>query len=252
MDDNTDKLIRGSFIFSGIPLEAKVALCKGMQVVHVNQGKHLFEEGMTAKRFYIVKSGEVSLYRYSPEGEEKVFQLLKEGDNIAEAVMFMKPSVYPLSAKAKVDSVVLSFSREVLLSFCANNSDFAFLLLGAMAAKLSQAVNRVDQLTLKGANQRLVSYLLELHQHQGADWLNLPVAHSVLAGQLNIAPETLSRLFKKLKQEEVISGKGNVVVLLDIDKMCALVNLPKPFNSQGSTCAGESWGGCCNLNGRWL
>jgi len=251
MDKITDQLIHDSFIFSAIRLEDKVALSRGAQVVHLAQGKHLFESGFKAQRFYIIRSGAVSLYRYSPEGDEKVFQVLGEGDSIAEAVMFMEPSVYPVSAKANVDSTVLSFSRDVLLSFCSKNSDFSFQLLGAMATKLSQAVNRVDQLTLKGANQRLVSYLLELHQQQGSEWIKLPVAQSVLAGQLNIAPETLSRLFKKLRQEEVISGKGGVVVLLDIERMCTLVNLPSPFKIQ-SGANGDAWGGCCNLSGQWL
>ncbi|HDY7982352.1 Crp/Fnr family transcriptional regulator [Vibrio vulnificus] len=251
MDDFTRQLIQDSFIFSGIPLEAKVSICKGMQVVHVKQGRHLFETGENAQRFYLIQSGEICLYRFSPEGEEKVFQLLSSGDSIAEAVMFMRPSHYPVSAKAKVDSVVLSFSREVLLAFCEKNSEFAFHLLGAMATKLNQAVNRVDQLTLKNANQRLVSYLLELYQQQGSDWLKLPVAHSVLAGQLNIAPETLSRLFKKLKQKEVISGKGNVVVLLDIEAMCQLVNLPNPMEAS-LACSSQAWGGCCNLSGQWI
>mgnify|MGYP000332856727 CR=1 FL=1 len=252
MDTITDQLIHNSFIFSNIDVSAKVSLCKGMQVVKVAHGKHLFEAGDNAKRFYLIKSGEIALYRFSPEGEEKIFQQLGEGDSIAEAVMFMNPSVYPLSAKAKTDSVVLSFSRETLLQFCSANSNFAFQLLGAMASKLNQAVNRVDQLTLKGANQRLVSYLLELYKKQGADWLKLPVAHNVLAGQLNIAPETLSRLFKKLRQEEVISGKGGVVVLLDIDKMCELVNLPNPFSFKELPSHGEIMGGCCNLSGHWI
>lgn len=251
MDDITTQLLKDSFIFSSIKLEAKVALSKGVQVVHLSQGKHLFEAGAVANRFYIVKSGEVCLYRYSPEGEEKVFQVLREGDTLAEAVMFMNPNVYPVSARAKEDTVVLSFSREVLLSFCNSCNEFSMQLLSAMATKLSQAVNRVDQLTLKGANQRLVSYLLDLHQQQGSDWMKLPVAHSVLAGQLNIAPETLSRLFKKLRQEEVISGKGGVVVMLDIEKMCNLVNLPNPYKLSCGTQT-DSWGGCCNLNGHWI
>ncbi|UXI03013.1 Crp/Fnr family transcriptional regulator [Photobacterium sp. TY1-4] len=251
MDTLTHQLIERSFIFSGVSVETKVSLCKGMQVVNFKQGKHLFHEGSDAKRFYIIQSGEVTLYRLSPEGDEKVFQLLGTGDALAEAVMFMRPSVYPLNAKAKHDCVMLSFSREVLLQFCTQNSDFAFQLLSAMASKLSQAVNRVDQLTLKGGNQRLVSYLLELYQEQKTDWLHLPVAHHILAGQLNIAPETLSRLFKKLKQEEVISGKGNIVVLLDIDRMCELVNLPNPFRGPEQP-HGQVFSGCCNLTGRWI
>ncbi|MDP2573980.1 Crp/Fnr family transcriptional regulator [Vibrio sp. vnigr-6D03] len=252
MDNLTTSLIENSFIFSGVSLETKVALCKGMQLVNISQGKHVFHAGDEAKRFYIVKSGEIALYRFSPEGDEKIFQQLSHGDAIAEAAMFMQPSLYPVSAKAKVDCQLLSFSREVLLTFCESNSAFSFQLLGAMASKLNQAVNRVDQLTLKGANQRLVSYLLELHEQQGTDWLKLPVAHSVLAGQLNIAPETLSRLFKKLKNEECISGKGGVVVLLDIDKMCQSVNLPNPLKYRADLEGKETWSGCCNLSGHWI
>lgn len=223
-----------------------------MQTVNLSAGKHLFHIGDDAKRFYVVKSGEVCLYRFSPEGDEKVFQLAKQGEAIAEAAMFMSPSSYPVSAKAKTKSVLLSFSRQQLLSFCVSDPVFSFKLLSAMATKLSQAVNRVDQLTLKGANQRLVSYLLELRINSGTDWLKLPVSHGVLAGQLNIAPETLSRLFKKLRDEELISGKGIIVVLLDIEGICQSVNLPNPFGNSDMDTNTGCWGGCCNLNMHWI
>lgn len=252
MDSFTHTLVSNSYILSELPENMREAVYKSMQTVTLSAGKHLFYAGYDAKRFYVVKSGEILLYRLSPEGEEKIFQQAKSGDAIAEAAMFMSPSQYPVSAKAKSKTVVLSFSRQLLLDFCVANSEFSFQLLGAMATKLNQAVNRVDQLTLKGANQRLVSYLLELRQQQGADWLQLPVSHGVLAGQLNIAPETLSRLFKKMRDDEVISGKGATVVLLDIDSMCHLVNLPNPFGNDPSKQAAGMWGGCCNLNGHWI
>jgi len=252
MDSHTHTLINNTFIFSEISIDIKTSLCKGMQVIPLSQGKHLFHSGDDAKRFYVVKSGEVTLYRFSPEGDEKVFQQVIRGDAIAEAAMFMLPSLYPVSAKAKTDAVVLSFSRNVLLDLCTSNATYALQLLSAMALKLNQAVNRVDQLTLKGANQRLVSYLLDLYKQQGSEWMRLPVAHSVLAGQLNIAPETLSRLFKKMRDDEIISGKGSVVVLLDVDSMCRVVNIPNPFNTNASSTQNGAWGGCCNLTGHWI
>ncbi len=105
---------------------------------------------------------------------------------------------------------------------------------------------------MKNAGQRLVSYLLEQHKSQKTHWLTLPVAHSVLAGQLNIAPETLSRLFKSLRQLEAISGKRETVVLLDIEKMCEFVKLAY---ASASDLNGEdlpSMAGCCNLSPKWF
>ncbi|PKG39238.1 Crp/Fnr family transcriptional regulator [Psychromonas sp. Urea-02u-13] len=244
--------LQKSLLFKNFSMAEFYEIGRNAKLKSVKQGQHLFREGDSGHYFYFIKSGEISLYRYSPEGDEKVFQILSEGDTLAEAVMFMQPALYPVNAKAQTDCEVVVFPQQALVNYCHNNPNFMMQIMAAMSDKLYQAINRVDQLTLKNAGQRLVSYLLELSGAQKSEWLTLPVSYSVLAGQLNITPETLSRLFKRFRQAGVISGKREIVVLLDVEAMCKLTNLPYIVANKDLTANNEALEGCCNLSLKWF
>ena len=256
MTVDSQNITDGSLIFSEIASHHLVQLTNTSVRRKFSKGKHLFHEGEMANSFYQLLSGKVCMYRLSPEGEEKVFQTLHGGDTLAESAMLMSPNLYPLSARVEKSCEVQVYSRHALLDLCKENPEFSLQLLSALSTRLNQNINRIDQLTLKSAGQRLVAYLIEQYQLQHSEWLTLPVAHGTLAGQLNIAPETLSRLFQRLRQAEVISGKRQTVVLLDIKAMCELVNLPYIESIMSSGHIGientVSMAGCCNLRPRAL
>lgn len=87
-------------------------------------------------------------------------------------------------------------------------------------------MNQIDQLTLGSAGQRLVSYLLEVKHDQGADDIKLPISRGVLAARLNVAPETLLRLFQGFRKKALIEGRRGRLVLKDPNGLCRAVNLP--------------------------
>lgn len=58
--------------------------------VQLAEGDHLFRQQQPAHYFFLLKTGEIKLYRLSPSGEEKVIELIREGQTFAEAVMFMQ------------------------------------------------------------------------------------------------------------------------------------------------------------------
>ncbi|WP_022940401.1 Crp/Fnr family transcriptional regulator [Psychromonas hadalis] len=248
----TSNNLQNSLLFHKFSMAEFYEIGRNAKLKTVKLGKHLFYEGERGDCFYFIKSGQVSLYRYSPEGDEKVFQILTEGDTLAEAVMFMQPAVYPVNAKAQTDCELVVFPQQAIVDYCYKNPRFTMQIIAAMSDKLHQAINRVDQLTLKNAGQRLVSYLLEIRHAQQSEWLTLPVSYSVLAGQLNITPETLSRLFKRFRQAGVISGKRETVVLLDIEQMCKLTNFPYIAGNKAKQPSSEALFGCCNLSLKWF
>lgn len=240
-------------IFAHLTEQQKTTLALARVKKSFATDKELFAEGETANYFYQLESGVISLYRLSPEGDEKLFQQVKAGEMLAESAVLMSPAVYPVNAKVSEAATVWCYPRKVLVELCAQNNEFALQLISSLANRLHQAVNRIDQLTLKNAGQRLVAYLLEQKKIQSTDWLTLPVSHGQLARQLNITPETLSRLFKKFKQQEMLSINKQTIVLLDIESLCETVNLP--YFSSDKTPSPSLQGcvtGCCNIFTKWF
>ncbi|MBB4845286.1 CRP-like cAMP-binding protein [Paucibacter oligotrophus] len=242
--------LRGCILFEGVDDAALERLAMTAQPLRLDSGQQVFASGDRAERFYALISGEVQLYRPSFGGEDILFQILGAGELLSEAAMFLVPSRYPLTARTSKETRLYAYSREALLALCDAAPGLMHTLLAALAKRLYQAVNRIENLSLNNAGQRLVSYLLQLHRHQGARWINmpvnidLPVNIAVLAGQLAMTPETLSRLLQKFRQQGLLSGKGRTLVLLDPAGLCDCVGLAPPED------VGEVMPpmvGCCGL-----
>jgi len=228
-------------------------LAKASKALTLPCGRQVFASGEDAQSFYAIVAGEVQLYRLTLQGEEKLFQILSEGSLLAEAAMFLEPPRYPLTARISREARLLSFPRHSLLELCDQSPRVMRSLLEALSQRLYQAVDRIEHLSLNNAAQRLVAYMLDLSlsQHRVEDWsgspvnIVLPVPISVLAGQLAMTPETLSRQLQRFRRVGLVSGRGRELVLQDITALCNLVSLPVPTGLDGIK--HEPMVGCCNL-----
>lgn len=218
-----------SHIFAKADTSLLAELVQHARPVRLQPQQHLFLAGDEARHFYWIETGTITLYSPSLTGEEKIFRVLGSGTLLAETVMYAQPSLYPLSAQAMEDSVVYRMPREELLALTRQSAEFAFSLVEILASRITQAVNRIDLLTMSNSLQRLVSYLLDMHVQQGTAWLRLPASHQVIARQLNITPETFSRHLTQLKRRGLIGHcRNRELVLLDTKGLCHEAGLPVP------------------------
>ncbi|PRB81380.1 Crp/Fnr family transcriptional regulator [Pseudomonas sp. MYb185] len=237
-------------MFARVDRQVLSPLLVGAEPLHLHGRQHLFYMGQQATHFYLVKAGALTLYRPSYTGDNKVFRTVEKGDLLVETAMFLSQPEYPLSAQAATDVIVYRIPRDNLLQLCRACPDFSLAMLSGMAERISQSLNRIDLLTIGNAAQRLVLYLMDLYIQQRRAWLVLPVAQSVLARQLNITPETLSRQLSSFRRSGLIGDNHPDVVLLDIEGLCRSVGLPPPdLKFEGESAArrlGSSLFDCCN------
>lgn len=202
-------------------------LLEAAKTIHLVPSQMLFSKDDDATHFYFVKKGQIKLFRVTPAGDEKVFHLFSPGGWIAEMAMFMPTPRYPMNAQAEVASELIKVKRETLHRIIENSPVLARQLLGFMSTKIFSLVNNIDKLTFINASQRLVLHLGHLYQMQGSKdgKLRLQAPKRVLASQLNITPETFSRILRKFKTQGFIVERGDYIELLDIDTMCTEVEL---------------------------
>ena len=95
------------------------------------------------------------------------------------------------------------------------------LLTDLARAQRQQTEVSVSRLA-KDADARCAEWLLnhaERDTTSGRLQVNLCERKRTIAAQLGIAPETLSRLFKQLRERDLISGRGRVLQLLNLDAL---------------------------------
>jgi CRP-like cAMP-binding protein len=221
--------LRQAYLFADADDRQLLRLCQGLQTVRLGSGEALFHHGQPAARFFFLRRGQVKLFRVSPDGHEKIIEIIRPGQTFAEAVMFMGPnSRYPVSGQAISDAELYAFDQHAFLGVLRESHEISFGMLAAMSRRLHMLVNQIDGLTLQNATYRLVMYLLELapREVQAGTDLELTTPKSALASRLAIQPETFSRLLAKLRDQGLIEVHGPHIILRNLQGLRDLVYLP--------------------------
>ena len=196
---------------------------KTMRLIHLSEGEHLFEQGQDADKFYLVRSGQIKLFRVSMEGSERVIDVIQPGQIFAECVLFLDKGVYPIGAEALLNTELLSFDFKTFRSVLEESKDTCFQLMSDMSLCLHQYLDQVDYLTLQNASFRLINYLLqqipEDHQPDESYVIQLTTSKSIIASWLSIQPETFSRILRTLKNRQLIEVNGKSITIHNVDQL---------------------------------
>jgi len=221
--------LRRAYLFADMSEPHLQTLVNGMQDIHLDTGKTLFRQGQAAERFYFLRDGLVKLFRLSPEGDEKIIEIMRPGETFAEAVMFMgAQGRYPVNAEAVSESRLYAIEQKAFLNLLRESHEASFGLLASLSRRLHMLVNQIESLTLQNATYRLVAYLLEQipRDVKTSPEVQLTTPKGVIASRLAIQPETLSRILAKLRQGNLIEVHGNHITIRDVQALREIVHLP--------------------------
>ncbi len=232
MNDRAPALLqelRRAYLFADMDEVHLQTLARAMQEIRLEAGETLFRHGEPAERFFYLREGLIKLFRLSPEGDEKIIEIMKPGETFAEAVMFMgTKGRYPVNAEAVAASRLLAFDQKPFLGLLRESPEACFGLLASMSRRLHMLVNQIESLTLQNATYRLVAYLLEQIPREvtASPEVVLTTPKGVIASRLAIQPETLSRILARLRQGGLIEVHGNHITVRDVQALRNLVHLP--------------------------
>ena len=210
-----------SHLFSALDETQLGRVRRHCHITDMVEGESLFFQGDNATSFYLVLSGRIKLYRVSPDGKEKVVEIIEAGTTFAEALMFMDEPYYPVTATALAPSRVIVINGREYKAMLRESIDSCFLLMGSMSYRLHGLIREIDTLSLDTGTVRTVAYLL--HQSPAdSNRFELTVAKSVIASRLSVKPETFSRILKNLHERDIVSIDGRHVTIHDRDAMLGL------------------------------
>lgn len=206
--------LKQSHLFSSLTELQLDRVFRHSHLVKLKDGQQLFAQGEKVTNFYLVLSGKIKLYRVSPDGQEKIIEIVPQGEVFAEALMFMDQPHYPVSAAALSDTVVVGIDAKDFKAMLWDSVDTCLLLLGDMSFRLRKLVHEIDTLTLHSGTCRVANYLLQ-HSPDAEQCFDLEIAKSVIAARLSVKPETFSRIIKNLRGQGILSIDGSKITIHD-------------------------------------
>lgn len=208
-------IIAGIPLFEGLSPKQCTALGAIAVRKYYSRGQNFFAEGDDGIGFYIILSGKVKVFKLSPEGKEQIFHILEALEPFAEAAVFAGEH-YPASAQALSETLVLFFPRQKFVELINQEPSLALSMLALLSRRLRKLTMLVESLSLKEVPGRLAAYLLYLHEHNhDSAIIELDISKNQIAGLLGTIPETLSRILKRMNDENLIKVTTRSIAILD-------------------------------------
>ncbi|WP_455234895.1 Crp/Fnr family transcriptional regulator [Thiogranum longum] len=213
--------LRKCLLFSRLDEVAFEQILSHTRLVTLEENDMLFEQQQPAKEIFLLRSGRIKLALVSPEGHEKVVDLISPGGTFAEAIMFAGSHLYPVTATALVKSQVWGINAATYEGILRQSTTACFAVMAQMSRRLHWQIAELDRLTLHNAAFRVVAYLLDQlpSTHLASAVIRLDTPKHVIASRLSITPETLSRTFSKLSRDGFLMIEDNNVTIIDIEKL---------------------------------
>jgi CRP/FNR family transcriptional regulator len=195
-------------IFSGLSDQEFAFLAARLVQRSFHAGELIFSEGDACAGLYIVKTGNVRIFKSSAGGREQVLTIDGPGNSIAEIPVFDGGS-YPASAQAITDCNLFFFSRQDFQALCLQHPQVALKVLRIVGARLRRLVNIIEELSFTTVRHRLIALLLRLGKAEGVQngdsvTVTLPMNNSELAAQIGTVRELVSRNLSRLQAEGLI------------------------------------------------
>ena len=188
----------------------------------LHAGDHVFREGDPFDAIAAVRAGTVKTYVIDRDGHEQVLGFHLPGEVIG--LNAIDGDRYPCNAVA-LDTVMLC--------------RFSFPKISVLAARLpglqqhlfrlmSRDIGRASLLAGDySADQRMAAFLIGLSQRLAArgfspDRFQLTMARTDIANYLRLAPETVSRVFKRFQDDGLLQVDRRELELLDRTQLEAL------------------------------
>jgi CRP-like cAMP-binding protein len=209
-------------LFEELAAEELDRIAAGTTELHVPRGEIVVNRGEPCVGFHLVVYGQVKLAFLSPQGGEKVVEIVAPGYSFGEALMFMgKP--YIVMAQTLADSLLLHVSKKVVFDEIERDPAFARKMLAGLSRRLHSLISDVESYSMQSGTERVIGYLLRQDAAQARTndpyVLTLPTSKAVVASRLNVTPEHFSRILHDLSERGLINVEGREIRILDAAKL---------------------------------
>ena len=213
-------------MFADLNAEDLGAVADGCTIRTLQKGEMLFHEGEKAEGFYVLQTGQVSVFRVTPDGRDQVICVFRPPESFAE-VTLATVEAYPANAVALESSQVIVVQKTRFRELIYRKPELALHMLSSMSLHLKHLVQMLQDYKGRQIEGRLAGWLLQQSPAANAGCpavFTLAVTKKVLAGQLGVTSETLSRTFARFRDEGLIRVEGPRVSVLNSAGLRAYVD----------------------------
>lgn len=222
---DTKALLSRVPLFEGMSSAELARVAGGAREIHATRGEVLFRKDDPCNGLYLTVYGRVKLVFVTPQGSEKILDILDQGATFCESTMFLGEK-YQVYAQTLTDCLLLHIAKPVLMAELAGAPALAHRIIETLSRRLRELSSDIESYSLHSGRQRVVHFLLregrELPGESGAAAsmsVSLLVNKSHVASRLNLTQEHFSRILHELIEDGLLVVDGREIFIPDADRL---------------------------------
>ena len=215
--------LRQCRLFSSLSPADLAMVAEGCTLRSLQRGEMLFREGEKSEGFYVMQTGSVSIFKVTPDGREQIICVFRPTESFAE-VTLATVDTYPANGMALEPSQIIQVNKARFRDLVRRQPELSLHMLGAMSLHLKHLVQSLQDIKGRQIEHRLAEWLMQQSPAAALGCpviVDLPVSKKVLAGQLGVTSETLSRTFARFRAEGLIQVKGASIQIVNGEGLAA-------------------------------
>ena len=172
--------------------------------VKFDKNSIIFYEGDSSKYLYCLLTGIVKLYKVSSTNKEIILKYFYSNELIAEVANFDNIP-YPATSVAYTDVELIKIDFIKFKDLVYNNPELSFQIQSSLIKKIKNLEQVISTHLVLDAKDRIAKFIYENPE----EFFN--IKNIEIAKILNVTPETLSRILRTFKNENIIDMKAKTV-----------------------------------------
>lgn len=178
-------------------------IAKVSSIRHVKAGQTLMDIGNYIKSSALLFEGMIKVFRENEEGNEIFLYYLYPGQ--ACAITFACTSHAEKSnirAIAVQDTSLISIPITNVDDWMSKHRSWNQFVISTFRGRFEEMIDTIDHVAFKKMDERLVHHLLKTSDAQKSP--EITTSHQEIANELNSSREVISRLLKKLENDDLV------------------------------------------------
>ena len=209
--------LRSSPFFATLCADEIERIEKEIIELSFRKGEVLFLEGESCRGLYVIKSGQIRVFKSSPEGREQVLLIAKPGDSFNDVPVF-DGGPNPASSSALEPSTVYIIPKETLISLVAD-CPAAQAIIKVFATRLRHLTTVVGDLSFRRIVSRLAKLLLEMAVIEGGSSPIRRLTQEEMAAMVGSVRDVVSRALRDLERAGAIKVEKQRILVVDPQRL---------------------------------
>ena len=190
--------------------------------IEVHKGEVIYSEHYGESKVYLVSKGKVKIVTYDNHGNETVKLILSKGELFGEKHILgdVKSNEFAIACDNPTEVCAINITK--MKELMRKNERFESSIYKFIGLGLKKIERRLELLIGKDVETRIISFIYDMYADNQSPTIINHLSQHDIAKLLGTSRESVTKMFNKLKKDNIIEYSRKEIIVLDLQRLTEL------------------------------